>query len=198
MNIGCEFLTAFVLVVSALGSAQSLAQSISFTVNGTVKQSACTPNLQRTMVGGNTVDLPEVETDDLNQQGKTWGNTTIHFKAEGCTGNVNNMWIYFTSANVDSNGRIIPNNIPHSGNPLRFEIRNNDPSGPRVKVGSSGSNAGNAPDTSQGTAVSFSGANPLTNPNRVANKYYGIRYYANAAVPAGDYSATVTAHFKYY
>jgi len=181
-------------MISALGSTQVPAQSITFTVNAKVIQSACTPNIQRQMVGGNNVTLPQPETDDLNAEGKVYGNVTLHFRASGCTGNVNNMWVYFTSANVDGNGRIIPNN----SSSLRFEIRNNNVNGNLVRVGSNGSSTGSSPTSTQGTAVSFSGSGPLTNPNRVADKYYGIRYYAQAAVPAGDYSATVTANFKYY
>jgi len=194
MDMRFKPLMTCVLMLSMLDSATVLAQSISFTVSGKVKQSACTPNIQRQMMGGNNVSLPQVETDFLKAAGSVYGNVDLHFRASGCTGNVNNMWVYFTSANVDGNGRIIPNN----SSSLRFEIRNNNVSGNLVRVGSNGSSTGSSPTSTQGTAVSFSGSNPLTNPNRVADKYYVIRYYAQAAVPAGDYSATVTANFKYY
>jgi len=202
MNTMCfQIALFFVMACPSIVRAQSPPWLSEFFVNviGELKLSACTPSLQGQLVPGqsntaNVVNLPDVYTNDLDQAGKKYGDVTLHFRAKGCASNVNNMWIYFTSANVDSNGRIIPNN----SSSLRFEIRNNSASGNLVKVGSSGSSTGNTPNSTQGTAVSFSGENPLTNTNRVADKYYGIRYYAHADVPAGDYSATITANFKYY
>jgi len=41
-----KYFVFFVLVVFVMTNTQVLAQSISFTVGGTVKQSACTPNIQ--------------------------------------------------------------------------------------------------------------------------------------------------------
>jgi len=187
-----RFLTGTLMCVTVMCPFAAWAQHEVFVnINGELKQPACTPNLQGQMVSGNAVSLPDVYTDDLNAQNKVYGNVTLHFRASGCTGNVNNMWVHFTSANVDGNGRIIPNN----SSSLRFEILNDNVNGTLIRVGGS---AANSPNSNQGTAVLFSGADPLTNPDRVADKYYGIRYYAQAAVPARDYSASVTANFKYY
>jgi len=182
------------LVMSALVSPQALAQ-LSFTVGGAVVQSACTPNIpsgshSRQLIGGNTVTMPTVDLSDLNVAGKTAGGMTIQFRATGCTGSsINNMWVHFTSANVDGNGRIIP-----TGNSkVRFEIRNDNNSGTLVKVGGS---AGDQPNSDQGTAASFSGSHTSS---RSANKYYGVRYFAHEAVETpGGVSASVTANFKYY
>jgi len=176
--------------------AQPWKAEVTVNVTGTLLQPACTPNIQRQLVPGanntsNTVTLPDVYTDNLNAAGKVYGNVTLQFRASGCTGNVNHMWVHFTtSKNVDSAGRIRPDN----GKQLYFEIRNNNINGSLIKVGGS---AGNSPNSSQGTATPFSGSHP-ENSNRIADKYYGIRYYAGGVVVAGNYSAPVTANFKYY
>jgi len=182
------------LLMAALTGAEVLAQDV-FTVEGKVKQSACTPNLQQQLVPGtdntaNTVSLPKVSNHLLKTQGQRAGYTDITFRASGCSGNHNNMWVHFTSSNsVDGNGRIIPSGTDK----VRFEFRNNNASGSLVRVGGS---AGNAPDSNQGTTVPFSGSQ--TDSNRVANKTYNIHYYAHEGVNySGSVSASVTANFKY-
>jgi len=125
-------------------------------------------------------------------QGTSAGEAQLHFRATGCTGNVNYMWVHFTSPNVDANGRMIPTS---GSNKVRFEIRNNTASGSLVRAGGS---AGNMPTSQQGTFAPFSGSHP-TNASRVADKYYVIRYYAHQPVSdAGTVSTTATAHFKYF
>jgi len=192
------------LAIGCLASAQALAQ-LSFTVEGTVKQSTCVPNLsgmQLKMFGGlgSKVTLPKVSTHHVNyynyyEDGSVPGGAKqISFMATGCTGTqANYMWIHFT-ANVDSDGRIITN--AGSANPLRFEIRdgNINGNGERIIVGGS---AGSQPGTTpyQGTAAAFVGSN--ANP-RSAHKTYTVRWYAGSHVVAGVYSASVTANFKYY
>jgi len=196
------------LSTSTLMSVQAWAQTLNFTVNGTVKQSACTPNLSGMQLGligggsngdGSTVTLGKVTTDHINYynyyaDGSVPGGATqIYFKATGCTGTqANYMWIHFT-ANVDSDGRIITN--AGSANPLRFEIRDDDINGQRIIVGGfAGSQPGTTPY--QGTAAAFIGSN--ANP-RSAQKNYVVRWYAGShVVNAGVYSASVTANFKYY
>jgi len=192
------------LMMSALAAHPVMAQhTLTLNVSGNVMDDpppqpppACTPNIQRELRPGSyntasAVTLPNVDTSNLSFAGATWGNVTLQFRASGCTGYVDNMWVHFTSANVDSNGRIIPNNSSQ----LRFEIRNNDVNGSLIRVGGS---AGSTPNANQGTMASFSGSHPA-NSSRTANKYYGIRYYAQTAVTStGTYSATVTANFKYY
>jgi len=184
------------LFSSALMSAQIFAQSLDFTVKVGVSQSACTPNISGQLMPGsnntsNLVTLPNVNTMALDAAGKAAGAVTIQFRASGCTGNVNNMWVHFTSANADGNGRIAPS----GGGGLRFEIRDNTTSGSLIRVGGS---AGSSPNANQGTAAPFSGSHPA-NASRVANKNYGVRYYAQAPVlNPGTYQASVTANFKYY
>jgi len=201
----CFFFIA-VWMMSAWAAYPAMAQhTLTLNVSGNVLDdpysppsppSACTPNIQQELRPGsyntaNAVTLPNVDVSDLGYAGATWGNVTLQFRASGCTGYVDYMWVHFTSSNVDGNGRIIPNNSSQ----LRFEIRNNDVNGSLVRVGGS---AGSSPNANQGTAVSFSGSHPA-NSSRTANKYYGIRYYAQMAVTStGNYSATVTANFKYY
>jgi len=171
-------------------------QNFTVTFKGKLKQSTCTPNIQRELVpssyvSGNTVDFGWVSTDQLNAAGAIAASGRVTFRASGCTGNINNMWIYFSSANVDA-GRIVPNNSSQ----LRFEIRNGSSSGDLVWVNWGGSNT--QPDAWQGTAEPFSGSHP-TDSHRVATKRYQIRVYAKQAVTvAQTYSATVTANFKYY
>jgi len=181
-------------LLCALASPSLWAQSITVNVSGSVVQPACTPNIQQGLVpggavSGNTVTLPPVFTTALSSPGQTAGHTQITFRAYGCTGNVNNMWVHFTSNSVVS-GRIV------SSNPqVHFLVRNNNSSGAQVWVGGY---AGNAPNANQGTAVPFSGSYP-TNSYREANKSYNISYYAQSQVTnAGTFSASVTATFKYY
>jgi len=185
------------LPVCALMGAQAWAQTLNFSVTGTVNPSACTPNLsgmQRQLIGGTTVSLPKITTHAINSAAdNTVAGGNIQFRATGCTGTqANYMWIHFT-ATVDSDGRIITN--AGSSSPVRFEIRDNNTNGQRIIVGgAAGSQPGSTPY--QGTAAAFSGSN--ANP-RSANKNYGIRWYAGThVVNAGSYSASVTANFKYY
>jgi len=165
-------------------------------VTGELKEPACTPSLQQELMPGSdntssVVSLHAVNLWQLDEAGKTAGGVTIQFRASGCTGHVNNMWVHFTSANVDSAGRIIPN----GSSQLRFEFRDNDPSGAFIRVNG---NAETTPGAEQGTTSAFSGSHPA-NSNRVATKSYGVRYYAqNPVTQAGNYSASVTANFKYY
>jgi len=180
-----------------------MAQNVTVNFSGYVDSTpppppACTPNIQRQLVPGsyntaNTVTLPEVYDNELSYSGATAGAVTVNFRASGCTGYVNNMWVYFSSSYVDdSTGMIKPGN----SSSMRFEILNNNTSGSRVWVNWAGSNT--QPDSWQGTAATFSGSHPSSGSNRVANKYYVIRYYAQSAVSPGTYSAQVTATFKYY
>jgi len=188
------------LLAGASINTQTLAQSINFTLGGKIEAAACTPNIAREMShasgGGsataNSVTLPDVVATSLDTAGKVFGNTRIEFKASGCTGNVNHMWVHFTSTNVDSNGRIIPTT---GSTEVRFQIFDNSFGGTRIHVGGTG---GTQPGANQGTASAFSGSHPA-NANRVATKYYGFNYYAEAPVTTiGNVSAQVTANFKYY
>jgi len=188
------------LAIGGLASAQALAQ-LNFEVNALVKQSVCTPNIQRQLVPvsgvvtSNSVKLPDVYTDDLITEGTKTG-VNVTFRASGCTGNVNNMWVHFTSANVEA-GRIVPKigNTSNTSSTLRFEIRNNDINGTLITVGGS---AGSSPNSNQGTATSFSGSHPVDH-HRIANKSYGISYYVKSAgTTANTYKADVVANFKYY
>jgi len=202
------FVSMLALMTSLWAACPLMAQhTLTLNVSGEVMSDpppppppACTPNIPsgshtRQLVPGgsvigNVVTLPKVTLDKLNAALKTAGDITITFRATGCTGSsINNMWVHFTSANVDSNGRIIPS----GNNQVRFEIRNNNTSGTLVRVGGS---AGNQPNSNQGTAAPFSGS--YTN-SRSADKSYGVRYYAHEAVTGpAVVSASVTANFKYY
>jgi len=176
----------------ALGSSPVLAQTVNVSVSGSLQQSACTPNLVGSLVGGNTVTLAPVTTTDLAVQGTSAGEAQLHFRATGCSGNVNYLWVHFTSPNVDANGRMIP---VSGSNKVRFEIRDHTASGSLVRAGGS---AGNAPTPQQGTVAPFSGSHPADS-SREANKYYVVRYYAHEPVTdAGTVFTTATAHFKYF
>jgi len=158
----------------------------------------CTPDISGQMIASNTVNLPQISTTDLPGPGDTVGDTRLRFRANGCTGfNINHMWVYFsTNEDVDADGRVIPQGPQGSGDHLRFEFLDED-SGNQVKVGQGGSNS--SPVVSyQGTAAPFSSSH-LVSDNRVAEKTYVVRYYTpDGNVKGGNYSAVMTANFKYY
>jgi len=193
LKLRIRLLGLLCLVAGAPALAQ---QTITVNVTGKLKESACLPDIvpklenQGGVTNHNLLELEKIKAHQLDGYGKTAGDTQILLRASGCTGDVNFMWVHFTSPNVDDDGRIIPS----GSNALRFEIRNNDTSGSFIRVGGS---ATDYPGAQQGSVTAFSGSHP-TNSNRVANKHYGVRYYAIAPVPAGTYVAAVTAHFKYY
>jgi len=153
----------------------------------------CTPNIITQRNFGNVVNLGNVTSSDLLGPGDTMNGALVQFRASGCTGfNVNHMWVYFTANDVDSEGRVIPN----GSSSLRFELVDVD-SGNRIRVGQGGGNT--SPDVAiQGTAEPFSGTH-LSSSNRIAEKYYRIRYYTpTGGAQSGIYSAPMTAHFRYY
>jgi len=187
-----RYFRSLLALACALTSIPAPAQTINVSVSGSLQQSACTPNLVGSLAGGNIITLGNVKTTDLDVAGKSAGEVELHFRAIGCTGNVNYLWVHFTSPNVDANGRMIPTS---GTSKVRFEIRDHTASGSLVRAGGS---AGNAPTPNQGTVAPFSGSHPADS-SREANKYYVVRYYAHEPVSdAGTVFTTATAHFKYY
>jgi len=158
----------------------------------------CTPDVFASghIVVGSVVDLPSVNYTEMPNPDDTKGDTLVTFRANGCTGfNINHMWVYFTTgAGTDIEGRVIPN----GSSDLRFELRDED-SGNLIRVGQGGSNS--SPDVAtQGTSEPFSGTH-LSSAWRVAEKVYRIRYYTPTGLTqssTGNFSAPMTAHFRYY
>jgi len=166
----------------------ALAQTVNFTITGTIDDVACTPNLTGAAVSGSTVTLPNVKLTDLDTAGKTAGNTPITFTLANCgmSTATNNMWVHFNSGNVVG-GRMVTSNSQ-----VHVEIRNDSASGNLVQAGGT---AANQPTANQGTAAPFTG----TFPNRGASKTYVLRYYASQPVTqAGTVSTQATYTVKYY
>jgi len=77
-----------------LASPSTLAQTVNFTITGTIEDVACTPTLTGSGVSGNTVTLPTVNLTALDTTGKTAGDTSITFALANCgmSTATNNMW----------------------------------------------------------------------------------------------------------
>jgi len=175
-------------LATVCASSPALAQTVNFTITGTIEDVACTPTLGGTGVSGNTVTLPTVNLTALDAAGKTAGDRPITFTLANCGMSTasNNMWVYFNSGNVAA-GRMVSSNSQ-----VHFEIRNDTAGGTLVQAGGT---AGNQPTANQGTAAPFTG----TFPNRGASKTYVLRYYASQPVTqAGTVSAQATYTVKYY
>jgi len=184
------------LAVCAFTSSFAQAQIINFTIQGNVFDTVCTPTMSGPGVSGNTVTLPNVTLVDLQTPGDTIGDQEITFNATNCamSGSTNNMWVHFTSPQVEA-GRM----VPQSGiTDLHFEIQDADSSGTPIgliTVSASGTTAGTQPGGGQGTTAQFTG----TYPNRVVEKKYLIRYYVHAPVSQGGALSTpATYEVKYY
>jgi len=197
MNIQYLF-TVFMLVFSSPALLAQTVHQYQIGFHGLVRYQGpppCTPSINGQMLTSNTINLPQISTTALPAAGDTAGDRELRFRANGCTGfNVNHMWVYFSSnEDVDADGRVIPQG---GGNHLRFEIVDKD-SANLVKVGHGGSN--DSPVVSyQGTAAPFSSSH-LVSDNRVAEKTYIVRYYTPTGnVKGGNFSAAMTANFKYY
>jgi len=195
-----RFLTGALMCVTVVCPFAAWAQHEVFVnINGELKKPACTPSIQGQMMSGtnNQIILPDVYTADLPQGGRILGSAaTLHFRAQGCTGNVNNMWVFFSSPTGGLWGIIKPVNEGSCPGYI-FKIHDNNAQGSEVWVLGS---AESPPGPLHGTAVPFSGSHP-TNSDRVANKYYVVMLHKPSGtqfnVPA-NCSATVTANFKYY
>jgi len=183
-----------VLLASGLCAASPMlwAQSVSFTITGTIQAVVCTPVLSGSGYSGTTLTLQEVQMTALDQPAKTAGDRTVTFTLTNCgfSTATNNMWVHFTSGAVEA-GRIVTNNAQ-----VQFEIMdvlNSGATGNQVHVGGSAANTG--PSSNQGTAAPFTGSYPSRN----AVKNYIVRYYAKQAVTqTGTVTATATYTVKYF
>jgi len=189
-------LSLLALASCAALSTSALAQATgTLNITGNISPVNCTPSLTGGSVSGNTLGLQDAYIGDLDAAGKTAHETQFQFVLKGCTtsGSIGNMWVHFDGTNVDGSGRLNLTTAPSQAtrNKLRFELLD---AGTPIKAGLA---AGAQPGTDQGTAVQFTG----TNPNREATKTYSVRYYALAALDAGDIGAvatSVTYNVKYY
>jgi len=167
---------------------------VNFTINGEIKDVTCTPTLTGSGYSGTTLTLPSVDLADLDAPGKTAGESTINFAFSNCAMSINksNMWVHFTSPQVDGAGRIIPT----TGTVLvRFEIRDVTSTGAMGNPVRANGTAGTHPTSGQGTPAALTGSYP----SRSVSKSYIVRYYANQAVTqAGTVSASATYTVKYY
>jgi len=183
-------LLLLVVLVAASPSVSAQPQTmIPLVITGTIEEAACTPTLSGDGLSGSTLTLQPALQTELDQAGKTTGGQTITFTLVNCSmasTAANNMWVHFSSANVEA-GRIV------SSNPeVHFEILNDTVSGNQVHAGGT---AADEPDANQGTAAPFTG----TEPDRGAVKHYVIRYYASQPVTqVGTVSADATYEVKYY
>jgi len=172
------------LAICAAASTSAMAQSSgTLNIEGFISPVSCTPQLTATT--GNTLKLPDAVLTDLNANGAFTGQTEFKFEASGCTTvGVDNMWVHFSGANVDANGRIRPTTGTQN---VRFELLNGL-GGAAIVAGGTVPGVG-APGANQGTAAAFSG----TNPNRTVSKSYAVRYRAEQALAAADVGAVTSS-----
>jgi len=181
--------SAWLLAILTSASPALLAQSVPFVINGKVEDVTCTPVVSGPNWSAAVLNLDTVKLSDLSAKGDVAGDTEITFTLLDCgmSDATSNMWVHFESANVDTNGRIIPSGPEH----LRFQILDGDTYN-LIRVGGT---AGGAPNSEQGIAAPFIGSVP----HRDAIKTYIVEYYADEPVTqAGDASANATYTVKYY
>jgi len=185
-----KIIKALVLLGSCAASSSTLAQSVNFTIKGTIEPVVCTPTLSGSGYSSNTLTLPNVQLPQLDTVGKTAGEATITFSIANCgiSTATNHMWVHFTpNGSSVQDGRLVSSNAQ-----VHFEIRNDTATGTMVFFGGS---AGTQPNANQGTASPFTGSYP----NRAASKSYVVRYYAkNVVTVAGAVQANATYTVKYY
>jgi len=192
-------LSVLTLVACAKISPAVLAQAINFTVNGTIVDVVCTPDVVGSHwsgSGGNgTVTLDNVRVNQLEAAGDTAEAAQIDFVVTACAkASVTYMWVYFESDQTDA-GRIVPSSGAALDR-LRFEIRDAG-TGNKINVSATGTGAGNAPISGQGIPVQLSGPPG----NRSATKSYIIQYYASQGlthIHTGHVSASTTYTVKYF
>jgi len=183
---------AWVLCMAA--SPVVFAQSVPFTISGTIDAPVCTPALLGgSQWSGNTLALPDVKVSELASAGATAHPIPLTFQLTNCQVTQSNMWVYFESAQVDSEGRIIPT-TGAAIDRVRFEILDGNTS-TRVHASVSGSSTGNigAPNANQGTGVTFTG----TGVNRTASKTYTFQYYTTQALLASHAGTSLSAGATY-
>jgi len=179
-------LSLLALASCAAISTSAMAQSTgTLDIKGFISPVSCTPQLTGGAINGNTLSLPDAVLTDLNANGAFTGQTDFTFKVDACTTvGVDNMWVHFSGANVDANGRIKPTTGTQN---VRFELLNG-PGGAAIVAG--GAVPGFvAPGANQGTSAAFSGSNP----NRTASKTYAVRYRAEQALAAADVGAVTSS-----
>jgi len=180
------------LAVCAACSTAAFAQhSGTLTVNGNITDVSCTPTLTGGAISGSTLTLPNALVSQLATAAATANETPFSFELTGCTtsGGINNLWVHFSGANVDSNGRLKPTS---GSNNVRFELRD----GANMVV-AGGTAGGAGPGTGQGTGAAFTGSNPF----RAASKSYAVRYYAESGLTTADtgtVQSSVTYNIYYY
>jgi len=189
-------LSLLALAVCAAASTSALAQSSgTLNINGNISPVSCTPQLTGGAISGNTLTLPDAFIDDYAATGDTGGQTSFSFQLNGCTtsGGINNVWVHFSGANIDGNGRVTPTT---GTNNIRFELVDL-PTGNAIVAGGA---AGAAPGAGQGTSAPFNPGPPATT-NRSATKTYAVRYYAVNPLGIADVGAvtsSVTYNVRYH
>jgi len=172
------------------------AQAVNFTIVGTIDQVTCTPTLAGgSQWNGSTLTLPTVGLGELASAGATAKPIPLTFQLNGCQMPQSNMWVYFESAQVDGEGRIIPTSGPTATrNRIRFEILDGNTS-TRVYASTTGSSIGNigAPNANQGTGVTFTGSGA----SRTASKTYTFQYYTTQALESANAGTSVSANATY-
>jgi len=193
-------LSVLVLVACPGISPAVLAQAINFTVNGTITDVVCTPDVVGSHWSGSgsngTVTLNNAKSNQLETAGDTAEAAQIDFIVTACARSENYMWVYFESDQVDA-GRIVPTaGAAFAIDRVRFEIRDAS-TGNKINVSATGAGTGNVPGSGQGLPVQLTGSTG----NRGATKSYIIQYYAQQGLTAahsGSMSATATYTVKYF
>jgi len=189
-------LSLLALASCAAISTSAMAQSSgTINISGNISLVSCTPTLSGAgMSGGGgvyTLQLPDATITQLAAPGATSATTPFQFDWSTCaTNGINNVWVNFTTPNVDG-GRITPTT---GSNKVRFEVLDGTN---LINVTNVAAAQGSAPAIGQGASTAFAGVDP----NRSANKTYGVRYYAAqglVATDAGPVSSSVTYTAIYY
>jgi len=169
-----------VLAICSVASTCALAQTGTIDISGNLVSTGCVPSLSGS-VTGTTVNLDSVAVGALTG-GVGIGEKPFTFDFTGCEviPSTTQVWVHFSGANVDANGRITP--TAGSGN-VRFQLK--DGLGGSVIVAGGAVPTGGAPGAGQGTSVGFTG----TNPNMEAHKTYAVEYWSAAALSASDAGA---------
>lgn len=130
----------------------------------------------------NEIILPTVSQSILNTEGKTAGETTLHFRLSGCTGtSLNNAYVKFEGTNnVTPESRY--SNIAATNPATNVEIELQDKNGNQVLVGSN----------MQGTADTY-----IDVTDGGGEQQYSARYYATGAATPGLVEALLVYSISY-
>jgi len=168
------------LAICAAASTSALAQTGTIDISGNITSTGCVPSLSGS-VTGTTVNLDSVSITSMTG-GVGVGEKPFTFDFTGCDviPSTTQVWVHFSGANVDGNGRITPT---AGSNNVRFQLK--DGLGGAVIVAGGAVPSGGAPGAGQGASVGFTGVNP----NMEAHKTYAVEYWSAAALTSSDAGA---------